>query len=333
MKKISIIIPIYNVEKYLPACIESIINQSYQNLEIILVNDGSTDACPQICDYYAVKDNRIKVLHKQNGGSSEARNKGIRLVTGDFVGFVDSDDLISIDFYTTLLNLLVENDADIVECGFHEFKNFEDLDDIKIHENLLSEIYDTETAMKASMEGSLSIVIWNKLYKKELLQDISFPIGKYIDDVFWTYKVFGKSKKTVKIQDKLYFYRQQSGSIMRSEFSLRRLDALLGLEEKIDYMKENFPRLENLAIKNFCFISINHYHQILIHNKIDPEHIFRKKIYSKIKKFNKFKIFKNWNWKDIVWFQFFIFTPKYCLRLKEYIEIRAINRLRRQNHE
>ena len=328
MHKISVIIPVYNVEKYLSACMESIIHQTYKNLEIILVNDGSTDSCPQICEEYAAKDNRIKVIHKKNEGSAEARNEGLKLVTGDFVGFVDSDDFLSKDFYKTLIYLLEKNNADIVECGFYEFNNTNKIENNPVTKNLLEEIFDTENAMKAIMEGPLSVVIWNKLYKKELLQDINFPTGKYIDDVFWTYKVFGNAKKIVKIKEKLYFYRQQAGSIMRSKFSLRRLDALQGHEEKIEYMKKKFPRLENLAIKVFCFVSIYHYQELSINKEIDPNNIFRKKIYSKVKKFNNFCIYRNWHWKDIVWYQFFIFSPKYYLKVKEYFENRTINRIK-----
>ena len=119
---ISIIIPVYNVEKYLSECIESVINQTYKNLEIILVNDGSTDSCPQICEEYAAKDNRIKVIHKKNGGLSDARNIGLKQATGALISFVDSDDLLSLDFCQRLLDALIESDADIVECDFVKFE-------------------------------------------------------------------------------------------------------------------------------------------------------------------------------------------------------------------
>jgi glycosyltransferase involved in cell wall biosynthesis len=127
MHKISVIIPIYNVEKYLSVCLESVINQTYQNLEIILVDDGSTDACPKICDDYATKDNRIKLIHKKNGGLSDARNIGVKHATGDLISFVDSDDVLSLYFYEKLINILEENDADIVECGFRKFYNEKEL--------------------------------------------------------------------------------------------------------------------------------------------------------------------------------------------------------------
>ena len=125
---ISVIVPIYNVEKYLDRCVGSIINQTYKNLEIILVDDGSPDNCPQMCDDYAKKDSRIKVVHKENGGLSDARNAGMKVATGEYVSFIDSDDYISLDFYETLLETIVDNDSDIVECSvvkFYEDNSFD----------------------------------------------------------------------------------------------------------------------------------------------------------------------------------------------------------------
>ena len=118
---ISVIVPIYNVEKYLQKCVDSIINQTYKNLEIILVDDGSPDNCPKMCDDYAEKDSRIKVVHKENGGLSDARNVGMEVATGEYVSFIDSDDYISLDFYETLLETIVDNDSDVVECGVVKF--------------------------------------------------------------------------------------------------------------------------------------------------------------------------------------------------------------------
>ena len=129
---ISVIVPIYNVEKYLERCVESIINQTYKNLEIILVDDGSPDNCPQMCDDYAKKDSRIKVVHKKNGGLSDARNAGMKVATGEYVSFIDSDDYISLDFYETLLETIVDNDSDIVECSvvkFYENGKFDEYSD------------------------------------------------------------------------------------------------------------------------------------------------------------------------------------------------------------
>ena len=127
MALISVIIPVYKVEEYLENCIQSVIKQTVSDLEIILVDDGSPDQCPEICDLWADKDSRIKVIHKENGGLSDARNAGMKVATGEYVSFIDSDDYISLDFYETLLETIVDNDSDIVECGvvkFYEDNNF-----------------------------------------------------------------------------------------------------------------------------------------------------------------------------------------------------------------
>lgn len=319
--KISIIVPIYNVEKYLVPCLESIINQTYKNLEIILIDDGSTDSCPQICDEYALKDERIKVIHKKNGGSSEARNDGLQKITGDIIAFVDSDDLLSVDFYQKLLQTLTENNADIVECGFSKFETHLELENLTPPANKPTQIFKTEIALELLMKEDLKQVIWNKIYRKEVLLDIMFPVGKFIDDEYWTYKVFGNSQKIVRITDILYFYRQQEGSIMRRKYSLKRLDGLQALEERINYMKENFPNLENLAIKIFSLGSLWHYQQVAKYSEIDPEGIYKKRIAANVAKYRNRLIFKNWKFKEIFWYQFFITKPNFCAKLRNYINV------------
>ena len=135
---ISVIVPIYNVEKYLDRCVESIINQTYKNLEIILVDDGSPDNCTQMCDDYAKKDSRIRVVHKENGGLSDARNAGMEVATGEYVSFIDSDDYISLDFYETLFQTMIDNDSDIVECSvvkFYENGKFDEYSDDQMIKN------------------------------------------------------------------------------------------------------------------------------------------------------------------------------------------------------
>ena len=330
MNKISIIITIYNVEKYLPTCIESIMYQTYKNLEMILVNDGSTDSCSQICNAYAEKDNRIKVIHKKNGGLSDARNVGLKQATGDLVSFVDSDDFVSPYFYQKLLNALIENNADIAECGFLKFEKDSKLNEAKIDSYLNAEIYETEKALDKLLIGPLSIVVWNKIYNKELLEGIEFPVNKINEDEYWTYKVVAKAKKIVKIQDELYFYRQQATSIMGSGYSLKRLDGLHAHEERLEYLKKQFPKLEQTAIRTYCFSAMFHYHQILINQEIDPEKIYRDKIYGKVEIYYKWSVLKNWHWKDIIWFLLFIYSPKNYMRVREYMDRKVERRLNKE---
>lgn len=319
MHKISVIIPIYNVEPYLSACLDSVIHQTYQNLEIILVNDGSTDTCPQICEDYAAQDQRIVVIHKKNGGLSDARNAGLAIATGDYISFVDSDDLLSLDFYQILLQTLIENEADIVECGFVKFDT-----EIKIikeyeKENDNIEIFCTETALELLIKDYLQPMVWNKIYCKRVLENLNFPIGKIHEDVFWTYRVVGNAKKIVKIKNKMYGYRQQVDSISGKKYSLLRLYAVEALEERIEYMKNNFPQLENLAIYTYCFSAMSHYHMIDKYSEIDPKKIYRNKIRQSIKSYNKYKVVKKWNLKTIFWFELFLLFPSASLWLRRHI--------------
>ena len=243
---ISVIVPIYNVEKYLDRCVESIINQTYKNLEIILVDDGSPDNCPKMCDDYAKKDSRIKVVHKENGGLSDARNAGMKVATGEYVSFIDSDDYISLDFYETLLETMVDNDSDIVECGvvkFYEDNNFDEYnDDLKVTN------YETVDALDGLIsENPFKQHVWNKLYKSSVALDIPYAVGKLNEDEFWTYQVFGKAKKVTRINQTMYYYFQRNGSIMGNSYNIRRLDALEGKVNRQAYIEKNFPILTTKA--------------------------------------------------------------------------------------
>lgn len=322
---ISIIIPIYNVEKYLPACLDSIIGQTHKDLEIILVNDGSTDNCRQICEEYAEKDKRIKVIHRENGGLSDARNAGLEIATGDFISFVDSDDMISSDFYEKLLNALLSNDADIAECGFLKFETEQELKILPETPVSKIELFEAEEALELLMKDYIQSMVWNKIFRKEIVIDSEFPKGKIHEDVFWTHQVIGNSRKIVKIHDILYFYRQQKNSIMGKRYSLHRLDAVEALEARIFYMKKYFPKLESLAIRVFCFTAMSHLRQLNEHPEIDPNESYRNEIKQWIRKYNKISVIKNWNLKTIFWFEFFYIAPNAYLRFrKKFNEIRNL---------
>lgn len=239
---ISVIVPIYNVEKYLARCIDSIINQTYKNLEIILVDDGSPDDCPKLCDDYAEKDGRIKVVHKKNGGLSDARNAGMAIATGEYISFIDSDDYVFEDFFETLLNTMLKENSDIAECSvvkFYEDNHFDDFSD-----DLSVKTYETQDALSALIgENPFHQHVWNKLYKTELVKDIPYAVGKLNEDEFWTYQVFGKAQKISKVNKTMYFYFQRNSSIMGVDFNIRRLDALEGKSNRQKYIEKNFPEL------------------------------------------------------------------------------------------
>lgn len=243
---ISVIVPIYNVEKYLDRCVDSIINQTYKNLEIILVDDGSPDNCPKMCDDYAEKDSRIKVVHKENGGLSDARNVGMEVATGEYVSFIDSDDYISLDFYETLLETIVDNDSDIVECGVVKFYENEKFD--KYNDDLKVTNYDTVDALDGLIsESPFKQHVWNKLYKSSVALDIPYAVGKLNEDEFWTYQIFGKAKKVTRIYKTMYYYFQRGSSIMGNGYNIKRLDALEGKMNRQAYIEKNFPILTTKA--------------------------------------------------------------------------------------
>ena len=211
---ISIIVPVYNVEKYLKRCIDSILNQTFKDFELILVNDGSTDGCKEICNQYEKLDNRIKVIHKENGGLSSARNAGLDIAKGKYIGFVDSDDYINVNMYQNLLDKLIKNKSDLVICKLVRVKdNYkETINKSKIVEKN----YDNLQALQElyNINSIDFIVAWNKLYKSELLKDIRYPVGKKYEDEFVIHKILNKCKKVTFINKELYYYYQRDDSIM-----------------------------------------------------------------------------------------------------------------------
>lgn len=260
---ISIIVPIYNVEQYLNKCINSILSQSYNNLEIILVNDGSKDNCAKICDYYSAKDKRVKVIHKENRGLSDARNVGIDNATGKYISFIDSDDYISKYFIETLYKTLTDNDADVVECEYLNVDNDNEETEINISSlNDKIEIYTSNQMLNKiySKDGIINTIACNKLYKKELFTNIRYPIGKIHEDEATTYKILYKSKKNIIIRKKLYFYRNNPNSITKRKFNLKRLDIIDVLKERIYFFEErNEIELRDKTIKTYLFTLIYMY--------------------------------------------------------------------------
>ena len=252
---ISVVVPIYNVESYLQESINSIIWQTYTNLEIILVDDGSTDKCPQICDEFAKVDSRIKVIHKDNGGLSDARNAGLAVANGELIGFVDSDDYIHVDMFRLLYENMIENNSDISVCGVEKF-----WDNTSRREMLTTDysgVLSNEQAMSSIInEDNLKQPVWHKLYKAVLIKDIPFPVGKQHEDVFWSYRAIGRTKKVSVFSTPLYFYRQRENSIMGNSFSLKHLDSLEAKIQRNEYVDKHFPDLSQQSCINLWFSCI-----------------------------------------------------------------------------
>ena len=242
---ISVIIPVYNVEKYLSECLDSVVNQTYKNLQIILVDDGSTDFSGKICDVYAEKDNRITVVHQKNAGAGAAKNTGLELIDGDYFSIIDSDDYIELDMYEKMVNSLEKYNADIVQCLFRNVFVNDSFDrKYKIKGNY-PKVLTSKSFLKEYLYDWKYAIFWNKLFKKSLLQNIKFPVGRKIDDEFFTYKLVCNAKKVVNIDNILYNYRMRKTSVMNENDTDRliydRIDCFI---ERYNYVSDIYPSLK-----------------------------------------------------------------------------------------
>lgn len=261
MSEISVIVPVYNVEKYLSKCISSILEQSFTDFELILVNDGSKDSSGRLCDGYKEKDSRIKVIHQENTGLSAARNKGLEASEGKYVTFVDSDDFIHPNMLEVLYNNIREYNTDISVCGYHLVYEGKQVSKNSGENNIT--LYTNIEGVKRIVEKSDTVMIIScgKLYKHILFSDTWFPVGKYHEDEFVTYKLLYKSNKIVVTDAKLYYYLQRSNSITGRTYSVRRLEKLEALEEAITFFKgKNNEELVCLSEFRYLFnIQIAYY--------------------------------------------------------------------------
>lgn len=244
-EKISVIVPVYNVEQYLERCVDSIINQTYTNLEIILVNDGSTDNSGKLCDELAKKDERIRVIHKENGGLSDARNRGIDESESDLVGFIDSDDYIDSDMYEVLLKNLNDTDANLSMCALYDVYNNTPEAQVTNKETWK---LSSEQAIKMVMEAKiLSVTAVNKLYRKSLFTDLKFEVGKIAEDAFIMIKLLDKCEKIVATNEKKYYYVHRENSITTQKFSTKFLNVIEAYEQNSNIILEKYPKLKDVA--------------------------------------------------------------------------------------
>ena len=242
---VSIIVPVYNVENYLRECIDSIVAQAYRNIEVILIDDGSKDSSGKICDEYADKDNRVKVIHKENGGLSEARNSGLEIASGDWIAFVDSDDYIDSDMYEILLKNLNNTDADLSMCALYDVYN--NTPEAQVTNKETWEL-SSEQAIKMVMEAKiLSVTAVNKLYRKSLFSDLKFEVGKIAEDAFIMVKLLDKCKKIVATNEKKYYYVHRENSITTQKFSTKFLNVIEAYEQNSNIILEKYPKLKDVA--------------------------------------------------------------------------------------
>lgn len=293
----SIIVPIFNVQALLPRCIESLINQEYENIEIILVNDGSTDNCETICRKYEKKDSRIKVITKLNGGLSSARNAGIDIAKGDILFFVDSDDYVTADFCSTAVQEYISKKADIVVFGFNTI--FVDQGKTKKrHANASSFLTKKEAFMGILIDGYINNLAWNKAYKRELFDTVRYPNGKVFEDVFTTYKLINKADR-IYITDKItYNYELRGGSISNKWWNSDKKinDFFYGRFEQLQFFKNNDHSLLKYSYATTGFVAIMADTFLKEKNKDVIEFLISEKVYLIHSAFPYSILFRLWYW-------------------------------------
>ncbi|MBQ3177155.1 MAG: glycosyltransferase [Clostridia bacterium] len=254
---ISVIVPVYKVEPYVRKCIDSILAQTYTNLEIILVDDGSPDRCPEICDEYAARDSRIKVIHKENGGLSDARNAGIDTSTGDYLMFVDSDDWLELSAVEDLYHCALIHDADLVigcQCIIdHMTGNV-----IACNQNkyIVEKCIEKQDAMSIMLQHGWTA--WARLYKVGVHKNVSFPVGRIYEDEAVALSVLENCNKIVRLNTIVYNYRKRPESITTSVFSEKNLDSYRNAKNDLVWIREKHPELEQQA-------TLRYYSRLLLH--------------------------------------------------------------------
>ncbi len=227
-KLVSVIIPVYKVEKYLDECVLSVVNQTHKNLEIILVDDGSPDNCPELCDKWAASDSRITVIHKENGGLSSARNAGLDRARGDYIVFLDSDDFVSLQFYEKALSVLEKDNSDLCACAF---RRIDEKGNLLEEKSCAERTLDRKEALSELFSGDLGDYVCNKFFKASLFETVRFPEKKAFEDIGTTYRVFLLCDKISTFPDALYSYRKREGSIV-SKMTEKTLCDLFSLRKK-----------------------------------------------------------------------------------------------------
>lgn len=280
---VSVVVPIYEVEKYIHRCVDSIINQTYPNIEIILVDDGSPDNCGKVADQYATVDNRIKSVHKKNGGLSDARNFGMRYVIGEFTLFVDSDDWLELNIVEELVNTCLANEADVVQSAFYyAYDDYLLFDNRYYKKSENPEILDNFSLMSALVVNKkVKNFAWGKLFKTELIKDLPFKKGVLFEDVFWAHQVMHRVNKFALLHKPMYYYYQRDDSIV-ANYTIRNLDMIKGLKERHCFIEKFYKDLINDSYKVIFEASIIHYNLLLRNRRKDKDGSYRKDIQSYI---------------------------------------------------
>ena len=289
---ISVIVPIFRVEKYLEKCVSSILAQTYGNIEIILVDDGSDDGCPAICDRFQAADSRVKVLHNENGGLSKARNCGLKIATGDFIGFVDSDDWLEPNMYEVLMSALQETGANIAFCNYQmESEGAKPFPLVAGTSKI--ELFSSEEALRRliTSKGFVHYFVWNKLYRRSVVSNLIFPEGRSFEDCLWTPQAIDNAKSIACVDLPLYHYLIRNKGITRcaDNYVLKFMDRMELSEQRIQFIIDNYPSLAKLAIAEFQILVLRQYVRIgAKYSQLDSDGEKRRLIHSHYRKYSLF---------------------------------------------
>lgn len=315
---VSVIVPVYGVEPFLDRCVESIVGQTYKNLQIILVDDGSPDNCPAMCDAWAEKDSRIQVIHKENGGLSDARNAGLAVADGEYIGFVDSDDWLDPRFFEVLYQAAAKHDCQISECDYIVTSGAAP-EEADIGETVVCAV---ESAMERHLlDKMFRQVVWNKLYRREVIT-VLFEKGKYHEDVFWTYQIIANCDRLAHVDVAMYCYFQREDSIMGQEYSLKRLDAVEAAVRRCRFVSEQFPQLAGIAQGQLIGSCMYHCQLILKNAEIDLSGLHRKWIHHQANQAgNLWKYENRFSKVQKIWLENYLKRPNAVCKIRNLLKI------------
>lgn len=264
MPEISVIVPVYNVEKYIEKCVCSILEQTFTDFELILIDDGSTDSSGQYCDKIQEQDERIKVIHKKNGGLSSARNAGIDVATGKYLTFIDSDDYIAENMLNELYQDINRENAELAMVGLYHVYADSAPSTISEEYHVLSQ---EETTRLILIGKLISVNAVAKLYKKELFNEVRYPVGKAYEDAFTIMKVITQCSKIVVNTKQYYYYFHRQGSITTNTFSVKDLECIEAWEENYEIISKQMPLLKDLAFRRVCWANFYVLDKIVVADK------------------------------------------------------------------
>lgn len=316
---ISVIVPVYDVEDYLDRCVESIVNQTYNNLEIILIDDGATDHCPQMCDEWAKKDKRIKVIHKENSGQASARNCGLEIASGKLIGFVDSDDYIDAEMYSSMYRIMENNDCDIVECTKSDFSGEEICSTSGSGKIIL--FHQDEAILDFIKETHLKCTVWNMLVKADIAKRVRFDDGKTHEDILWPYRAYMLSERVAYVDQAFYFYFQRPGSTMNKKYSEKRFDGLDALEERARLVKHDHPQYYHLATRSYLGACMYQYQYLNRQPKSVEYECYKSILHKRFCGGDQKALFDGLSLKYKAWYSLFRVAPDFTSKIRNTLKI------------